>query len=114
MDHHEYVKLLLEIILTKIIQQYKIQDLEHQCFMYMEIQKGMYGLPQAENIYNNILKQQLSILGYEPAPITPILCHHKISPIKCSLVVDDFRIKYERHSDITHLLDKLTKIYKIS
>ena len=35
-------------------------------------------------------------------------------PLKFSLVVDDFGIKYERQEDITHILDALKTIYKIS
>ena len=35
-------------------------------------------------------------------------------PPSISLVVDDFGIKYERQEDITHLLDALKTIYKIS
>ena len=34
--------------------------------------------------------------------------------LQFSLVVDDFGIKYDRQEDITHLLDALNTIYKIS
>ena len=80
----------------------------------MEIQKGMYGLPQAGNIANDKLKLHLAKFGYEPAPITPGLWRHQTCPLQFSLVVDDFGIKYERQEDITHLLDALKTIYNIS
>ena len=41
----------------------------------MEIQKGMYGLPQAGKIENDKLKLHLAKFGYEPAPITPGIWH---------------------------------------
>ena len=80
----------------------------------MEIQKVMYGLPQAGKIANDKLKLHLSKFVYKPAPITPGLWWHQTFPLQFSLVVDDFGIKYERQEDITHLLDALKTIYKIS
>ena len=80
----------------------------------MEIQKVMYGLPQAGKITNYKLKLHLAKFGYEPAPIIPGLWRHQTRPLKISLVVDKFRTKYERQEEITHLLDALKTIYKIS
>ena len=47
MDIYEYMKLTLDIIPEEIIQQYNLRNLAHKGFVYMEIQKGMYGIPQA-------------------------------------------------------------------
>ena len=80
----------------------------------MEIQKGMYELPQVEKIANDKLKLHLAKFAYKPAPITPGLWRYQTRPLQFSLVVDDFGIKYERQEDITHLLDALKTIYKIS
>ena len=44
MDRYEYMKLPLDIIPEEIIQQYNLRNLEQKGFVYMEIQKGMYGL----------------------------------------------------------------------
>ena len=74
----------------------------------------MYGLPQPGKISNAKLKLHLAKFGYKPAPITPGLWRHQTLPLQFSLVVDDFGIKYERQEDITHLLDALKTIYKIS
>ena len=52
--------------------------------------------------------------GYKPEPITPGLWRHQTCPLQFSLIVDDFGIKYERQEDVTHLLNALKKIYKIS
>ena len=80
----------------------------------MEIQKGMYGLPQAGKTANNKFKLNLAKFGYEPAPITVGIWRHQTRPLQFSLIVDDFGIEYERQEDITHLLDSIKKIYKIS
>ena len=76
----------------------------------MEIQKGIYGLPQAGKITNDKLKLHLSKIGYETAPITPGLWRHQPNPLQFSLVVDDFGVKHERQADMTHLLGALKTI----
>ena len=80
----------------------------------MEIQKAMYGLPQAGKIANDKLKLHISKFGYNPSPITLGLWRHQTRHLQFSLVVDDFGIKYELQEEITHLLDSLKTIYKIS
>ena len=59
MDRYEYTKLTLDIIPEEIIQQYNFRNLEHKGFVYTEIQKGMYGLPQAGKIANDKLNLHL-------------------------------------------------------
>ena len=76
----------------------------------MEIQKDMYGLPQAGKIANDKIKLYLAKFGYERAPITQGLWRHQTCPPQFSLVVDDFGIKYERQEYITHLLDAIKTI----
>ena len=111
---YEYMKLPLEIIPAEIIQQYKLQYLAHKGFLHIEIQKGLYVLPQAGTIANDKLNLHLAKFGYEPAPIPPVLWRHQTRPLQFSLVVDDFGVKYELQADTTHLLDALKQMYKIS
>ena len=40
MDRYKYMKLSLEIIPAKTIQQYNLQNLAHKGFVYMEIKKA--------------------------------------------------------------------------
>ena len=60
------MKLPLDIIPEEIIQQYKLRNLAHKGFVYTEIQKGMYGLPQSGKISNDKLKLHLDKFGYKP------------------------------------------------
>ena len=78
----------------------------------MEVQEGMYGLPQAGIIANDKLNLHLAKFGYKPAPITPGFWRHQTRPLQFSLLVNDFGIKYERQEDITHLLDSLRQFIK--
>ena len=50
MNRYQYMMLTLDIIPEEIIQQYNLRNLAHKGFVYMEIQKGMYGLPQEGKI----------------------------------------------------------------
>ena len=60
MNRYEYMNLPLDNIPEKIIQQYNIRNLSHKGFVYMEIQKGLCGLPQAGKIANDKLKIHLA------------------------------------------------------
>jgi hypothetical protein len=41
------------------IEQYNLMDLQVNNFVYVEIRCGMYGLPQAERIANDYLREFL-------------------------------------------------------
>ena len=71
------MNLPLNIIPEEIIQQYNLINLAQKGFVYMEIQKGVNGLPQAVKIVNVKLKLHLYKFGYETAPITPGLWQHQ-------------------------------------
>ena len=64
-------------------------------FIYMCIQKGMYGLMAAGILANKLLKSRLAKKGYFELPHTPGLWKHVSRPISFTLVVDDFGIKHE-------------------
>ena len=48
----EYMKMKLKIISQEIIDQYQLQDLEKDGWVYMKIVKGMPGLKQAARLAN--------------------------------------------------------------
>ena len=89
------MKLPLDIIPEQIIQQYNLRRLAHKGFVYMEIPKGIYGIPQAGKIENDKLMQNLSKFGYDKTPITLGLWRHQTCHLQFSLVVDDFGTKYD-------------------
>ena len=93
LDRYEYMQLPIGIIPDEIIDQYNLRELENDGKVYIEIQKGMYGLPQAGILANNLLIERLDAFGYYPVEFTPGLWRHKWRPIVFSLVVDDFGVK---------------------
>jgi hypothetical protein len=83
-------------------------------YIYCEIQKGMYGLPQAGIIAQQLLEERLQKHGYRQSQTTPGLWKHDTGPISFSLVVDNFGVKYVGKENTQHLLDTVRHYYKCS
>ena len=65
MDRYEYLKLKLNDIPAEIIDLYNIKEkATEDGFVYVEIRKGMYGLPHAGLIANELLEKRLARHGY--------------------------------------------------
>jgi hypothetical protein len=75
------------------IETYDLIELSQDGKVYIKIQKGMYGLPQAGILANEFLQRNLAKDGYRPTPQTHGLRTHDTCPISFLLVVDDFGIK---------------------
>ncbi len=71
------MRLPINIIPNKIILQYNLRPVLHNGYVYMEILKGMYGLPQTGILANKVLTKRLAIHGYEPTAHMPGLWQHK-------------------------------------
>ena len=93
MERYEYMRMPIDIIPQEIIDQYDLLPLVHNGYVYIEIRKGMYGLPQAGIIANNKLRKHLANFGHIPTKNTPGLWKHQTRPVQFSLVVDDFGVK---------------------
>jgi hypothetical protein len=96
------------------IEKYDLNELAQDGKVYIEIQKGMYGLPQAGILANKLLQRNLANDGYRPTTHTHGLWTHDIRPISFSLVVDDFGVKYVGREHAEHLMTCIKKKYNIS
>ncbi len=97
----------------EIIEQYKLREIATQDrYVYTEITKGMYGLPQAGIIAQELLEERLAKHGYFQSKIIPGLWLHLTRPILFSLVVNNFAVKYTRKEDAKHSMAALQKDYK--
>lgn len=114
MARYEYMKISIDIIPEDIIIRYKLKEKVHNGYVYVEIRKGMYGLPQAGKIANDDLQRQLAPHGYRPVKHTPYLWKHDTRATMFKLVVDDFGTKIVSDDDEKHLIETLQKYYKIS
>ena len=112
---YEYMRFRYNDIPDEIKQKYNLHQIVHSDgYVYTEIRKGMYGLPQAGIVANTDLQKHLAPFGYHPVNQTPGLWKHKTRTIFFSLVVDDFAIKYTNINDLHHLQHALQSKYKIT
>jgi hypothetical protein len=63
----------------EIIDEFGLLELAHDGRIYIEIQKGMYGLPQAGIITNELFQKRLALDGYRPTKHTHGLWKQEIS-----------------------------------
>jgi hypothetical protein len=96
------------------IEKYDLKEVAQDGKVYIEIQKGMYGLSQAGIHANELLQRNLAKDGYRTTTHTHGLWTHDTQPISFSLVVDDFGVKYAGQEHAEHLLTCIKKNYNIS
>jgi hypothetical protein len=101
------LRIPIKLIHLEIITQYALLPLVSDGNIYIEVQKGMYGLPQAGILANLLLSKRLAPHGYRQTKTTPGLWAHDTLPVTFSLVVDDFGVKYEGLANAHHLINAL-------
>jgi hypothetical protein len=115
MKRYEYMRLKITDIPNKIIEEYKLCEIATEDgYLYCEIRRGMYGLPQAGIIAQVQLKERLGKYSYHQSKIIPGLWTHTTRNMCFTLVVDDFTIKYTKLEDTHHLINALKKDYIIT
>jgi hypothetical protein len=103
------MKMPLSLFPQDIINHYSLFDKAFNGYIYMEIHKGMYGLPQAGILADKLLKKRLAKHRYFKQPHTPGLWKHKSRPVWFNLAVDDFGIKYIGEEHLQHIYNALQK-----
>ena len=112
MDIYEYMKIKYDTIPEEIKEKYNLAELQNNGHIYIEIQKGMYGLKKLGVLANKNLEKLLEKDGYIKTTFTPGLWKHKSRPIMFNLCVDDFGIKYVGREHANHLIASLEKHYE--
>ena len=67
MGRPEYMRVHRRMVPEEIIQHYSLQDLFRDDHILVEIDKGMYGLPQAGRLYTRNLKTFFNRVGMNPS-----------------------------------------------
>jgi hypothetical protein len=109
LDQFDYIKILIALLPQDIIQHYQLQEKVFDGYAYIEIRKGMYGLPQAGILANKLHKERLACHGYFKQLHTLGLWKHAIFLVWFNLCVDNFGIKYIGREHLQHLYDALRK-----
>ena len=97
-----------------IKQQNDLEVKAKKDYVYVEIGRSIYGLPQAGKLANTALKEHLAPYGYFEVAHTLGLWRHITCPIAFSLVIDNFGVKYVHKDDAHHLANSLKNTYKLA
>ncbi len=115
MARYKYMRLRIADMPDDVIKHYNLRNkATPDGYIYCEIQKGMYGPPQAGIIAQQLLKECLQKHGYQQSQTTPGLWKHDTRPISFSLVINSFGVKYVGKENAQHLLDTVRHYYKCS
>ncbi len=114
MKRYEYFRMKLELFPLDIINKYDLTNkVNHSGNVHCEVRQGMYGLPQAGIIAQELLKECLLKAGYSQSKITPGYWKHEWRPISFTLIVDDFGVKYIGKEHAMHLIKTLKEHYEV-
>ena len=110
----EYLRMHIENFPEDVIDHYNLREkVTKDGFVFVAVSRGMYGLPQAGLLAQQLLEKRLGEHGYFQSKITPGFWTHKWRPISFSLVVDDFGVKYVGREHAEHLISVLQENYEI-
>jgi hypothetical protein len=104
LDQFEYMKMPIDLFPEWIMKQYKLMKHVLNGFIYLEMRRAMWGLPQAGILANKLLRRRLLPHGYYERNNTPGLWKHETRLISFTLVVDNFGVKYVRREHVDHLI----------
>ena len=111
----EYIRMKLADIPKEVIDEYNLRALATpDGSVHIKATKGMYGLPQAGLLANELLEKRLNENGYRQSKLVPGLWKHDWQPIQFTLVVDDFGVKYVGEEHAKHLQATLERHYKVT
>jgi hypothetical protein len=110
----KYIRIKLSDLPDEIIAEYQLHEkATHHGMVFVAVTKGMYGLPQAGLLANELLEKRLNQHGYFQNKLVPGFWRHLTRPIQFVLTVDDFSVKYVGREHAEHLYQVLCKHYHV-
>ena len=104
MSKYDFCKITTVLFPQDIIGKYNLLENQIYGYIYVWVEKGMYGLVQAGITAHTYLKKNINPLSYWPEPITTGLWMHIKNIINFTLVVYGFGIKYHRKEGAQHII----------
>jgi hypothetical protein len=114
LDYFEYMKMPLLVFPAWIKKQYNFDKHALNGFVYLRMERMVWGLPQTGILANELLCKRLAPHGYYECINLPGLWRHKWRPITFTLIVDDFGVKYVGKEHADHLLACIKEKYKLT
>ena len=114
LERPEYMRMPIAFIPMSLRVELGMDHLPDSSSILWEVNKGLYGMPQAGLLAQQELNKLLAANDYIASPTTAGLYTHRTRKIQFVVWVDDFLIKFKRgdRKDINHLLDVLSTKYK--
>ncbi len=114
LEYYEYMQIPLSYFPAWTIKQYKLLEHAYNGYVYIEMRRAVWGLPQAGILANKRLRWNLAPFGYSECVNTPGLWKHDTRPISFTLIVNDFGEKYVSKDDVNHLIDSIKLTYTLT
>jgi hypothetical protein len=115
MEQPDYMRMKLSNLPQEFVDLYDLTKIaEENGNVYIKVQKGMYGLPQAGILAHRLLEQWLNEHRYQQSQVTPELWKHLLRPISFTLCFNNFGVKYIGREHPKHLIEVLNMHYKCS
>ena len=87
MKRYKYFRMKIELFPEDIIQEYNLHNkVDATGNVHCKVQRGMYGLPQAGIIAQELLEERLLKAGYCQSKVTPGYWKHDWRPISFTLI----------------------------
>ncbi len=96
------------------MEQYNLIECAYNSYVYIKMQRAVWGLPQAGILANKCLWRKLALFGYTECVNMPGLWKHKTQPILFTLVTDNFGVKYVSKNDVDHLIASIETTYTLT
>lgn len=72
MERYEYLRIKMEDISDEVIEQYDLAaKSSNDGYVYVEVRRGMYGLPHAGLVAQELLEKRMAKHGYHQSEHTP-------------------------------------------
>jgi hypothetical protein len=114
LEYFEYMKIPPSLFPEWTQEQYNLKKLAFDGWVYIEMRRAVWGLPQAGILANKRLRRKLAPFGYTESVNTPGLWTHESRPISFTLVVDDFGVKYVSGKDVDYLITSIKSTYNLT
>ena len=85
-----------------------------KALFFLKVPKGMYGLPQAGLLANELLEHRFNKHGYVQSKLIPGLWKYLSRPIQFTLYIDNYGMKYVGCEHAIHLQRILEEHYKVA
>ena len=82
MEQSEYVCIKFSDIPQEFIEEYNLSEASQNGWIYFDILRGCYGLPQSGQLANDLLNTRFDKAGYYKASTTPGLWSHIWRPLQ--------------------------------